>query len=41
MELFRRNSKVQRHVIINSDVIHEYLGYNIVSVQKNLLSFYY
>jgi hypothetical protein len=37
MELFRRNSIVRMFVIIKGDVIHAYLGYNIVDIQKQLM----
>jgi hypothetical protein len=34
IKLFRRISKVQRFVIIKGDMIHAYLGYSIITVQK-------
>jgi hypothetical protein len=37
MELFRRNSTVQIFVIIKGNVIHAYLGYNIVDIQKQFM----
>jgi hypothetical protein len=35
-KLFRRNSKFERFVTIKGDMIHVYLGYNIVVIQKLL-----
>jgi hypothetical protein len=37
MEIFRRNSKVVRFVIIKSNMTHTYLGHNIIAVQKQLM----
>jgi hypothetical protein len=34
LELFRRNSKLYRFVIINDDMIHAYLGYNIIAIEE-------
>jgi hypothetical protein len=37
MESFRRNSKAQTFVTLKGDVVHAYLGYNIVDIQKYLM----
>jgi hypothetical protein len=37
MELFRRNSKVQKCLTIKADAIDAYLCYNIAAIQKQLL----
>jgi hypothetical protein len=37
MELFRRNSKVQKFDFIKGDVIHAYLGFNIIANQEQFL----
>jgi hypothetical protein len=36
-ELFIRNSKVQKAVIIQGDVIHVYFGYRILRIQNQLM----
>jgi hypothetical protein len=36
MALFIRNSKVQRFIILQDDVIHAYLGCNVVAIQNDL-----
>jgi hypothetical protein len=34
MDLYKRNSRVWRIFIIKGYVIHAYLGYNIIDIQK-------
>jgi hypothetical protein len=36
MELFRRNSKGDKFIIIKSDVIHTYFDYNFIAIKKQL-----
>jgi hypothetical protein len=37
MELFRRNNKVDKFIIINGNVIHAYFDYNnIIAIKKQL-----
>jgi hypothetical protein len=37
MDLFKRNSKYWRFVIVKSNAIHKYMGYNVVVIQKQLM----
>jgi hypothetical protein len=37
MELFRNSSEVEGPVVINGNVIHAYLCYNIIAVQVQLI----